>query len=138
MALWLVLVLRELSGVREVGVHRRVGVDGRGVVQLRFGFDGEDGWEGPRRRVLNGADDGVGFELLSRDELEDGQADLFHVLGEMDRQLLPGRERLPAEPTWLVVRHPRRVFVTLLDLLPSWVLTAGALDGRLGLDLWLG
>lgn len=53
----------------------------------------------------------------------------------MDRQLLPGRQRLPAEATRLVLWLGLRLRVTLLDLLPRGVLTARPLDSGLRLHL---
>lgn len=44
----------------------------------------EGSWELPWWGFLDRADDGVCFEFFPRDELENGQTDLLHVLGQMD------------------------------------------------------
>lgn len=55
----------------------------------------------------------------------------------MDSELLPGGKHLSTEAAWFVLWFVRRVCMTLLNLLPCYILCAGSFESGLGLDLGL-
>lgn len=108
------------------------------TVGRRFLLHGHrKGAKASRRGILDGTDYSILVEILCRNESQDRQADVLHVLSKMDRKLLPGGKGLAAEPTGLVLRSILRLCMTLLDLLPRLITAAGLLDGGFGLDLGL-
>lgn len=86
---------------------------------------------------MHRADDGVFVKLLSGDQLEDRQTDLFHVFGQVDGEFLPCWERLAAEPARFFLRLNPRLLMAYLHLLPCRVVSSCFFDGRFGLHLGL-
>lgn len=93
--------------------------------------------KGPGRKVLDRTNNGVGVELLASYQPQNWQTQSFHVLRQMDGELLPSRQDLSAKAAWLILRSIRGVCVALLDLLPRNILGACTLESGFGLDLWL-
>lgn len=89
------------------------------------------------RRILDRADYGVGIELLVEDQLCYGEANLFHVLGKVNCELLPSGKGFPTETAWLFCWPFCRLRMALFNLCPRAVDAASFFDGSFGLDLRL-